>query len=86
MSEPAQPLARDNWLRRARKRLGLTQAAAGALVGLSENRWSEIEAGMSCALSTALAIEALTGIAPKDWRRTDEGPPLDAAPALAAAR
>jgi transcriptional regulator with XRE-family HTH domain len=60
------------WLRRWRDRQGLTQDDAAAQVGISRNRWSEIETGSGdCTLDTALKIEALTGIAPKDWRRTD---------------
>lgn len=86
MSDTGQPPTRDTWLRRARERLGLTQGLAAVEVGISRNRWSEIEAGMSCELSTALAIETLTGVAPKDWRRTDEGPPLQAGLALAGAQ
>ena len=76
---------KDTWLRRARKRLGLTQAEAGARVGLSENRWSEVEGGDGCQLETALAIEELTGVAPRDWHRTDDGPPTASAGAAAVA-
>lgn len=59
------------WLRQWREREGLSQTALGAEVGVSRNRWSEIEAGESPGFDVGLEIEKVTGIPPRDFFRTD---------------
>lgn len=64
----------STWLRQWREREGLTQEAMADRVGVSRSRWSEIERGDERAqplLEVALRIEALTGIPPRDFLRTE---------------
>lgn len=65
-------VVRDTWLRQWRLRTNRTQADAGASAGVSHNRWSEIERGAAPDYETALQIERVTGIAPRDFFRRDK--------------
>lgn len=64
--------AKDTWLRQWRVREGLTQTEVAERAGVSRNRLSEIESGHHCELSVALKLETITGIAPKNFFRTDK--------------
>lgn len=63
---------RDTWLRQWRLRTNRTQDDVGAAVGVSRNRWSEIERGHAPEFETALKIERVTGIPPRDFFRRDK--------------
>lgn len=59
------------WLRQWREREGVSQDWMGERVGVSRNRWSEIEGGESPAFDAGLEIEKVTGIPPREFFRTD---------------
>lgn len=68
-------------LREWRDGRGLSQAAAGALLGLSSSRVSDIEHGRRTpGLRLAVRIQRVTGIEPSGWTSRERiGPILSAA-------
>lgn len=67
-------LVRDTWLKQWRDQAGtpgypMSQLECANSVGISRSRWAEIEGGASCFMETALKIEALTGIASRDFHK-----------------
>lgn len=70
---PTRGLQQKTWLRQWRERDRLSQDECAGAVGVSRNRWSEIENDHPSkpAHDTTLAIERFTGIPPRDFFRTD---------------